>query len=144
VSDSDLDHAIRKLETLPSVSIDTGKECPIVSEGDSEQGASDVSQVAAATQFNAPCRLLSEVGFPLQMGIEGREEVSPVADDRGLSRDVVPNVVPSAAITAWATVINDDERLQELVMLATSMDVERIDALLAVARGLRNSSQIQT
>ena len=67
VSDSDLDLAIKKLGNLPSVSIgvsiNSGKECPTVSQADSKQEGSDLSQVSIETQFIAICRLLSEVAF---------------------------------------------------------------------------------
>lgn len=63
VSDSDLDLAIKKLGNLPNVSIDSGKERPTVSQADSRQEGSDLSQVSIETQFIAICRLLSEVAF---------------------------------------------------------------------------------
>jgi hypothetical protein len=76
VSENDLDLAIKKHGSLASVSIDTGKECPIVSEGDSEQEASDLSQVSIETQFIAICRLLSKVGFGSEMGDTELESVT--------------------------------------------------------------------
>ena len=63
VSDSDLDFAVKKLGNLPSVSIDSGKECPTVSRADSGIKGSDLSQVSIETQFIAICRLLSEGAF---------------------------------------------------------------------------------
>lgn len=76
VSDSDLDLAIKKLGNLPSVSIDSGKECPTVSQADSGQEGSDLSQVSIETQFIAICRLLSEVGLGNEMGDTELESVT--------------------------------------------------------------------
>ena len=50
--------------------------------------------------------------------------------------EMVPAVVPSEAIQAWAAIINGDERLHDLMMYATAMDPEELVALLAIQRGM--------
>ena len=47
-------------------------------------------------------------------------------------------------MTAWATLINDDERLQDLLMYATAMDAEELDALLAIQQGMLASRKAVT
>ena len=76
MSDSDLDFAVKKLGNFPSVSIDSGKECPTVSRADSGIKGSDLSQVSIETQFIAICRLLSEVGLGNEMGDTELESVT--------------------------------------------------------------------
>ena len=76
MSDNDLDLAIKKLGNLPSVSIGTGKECPVECQPDSESEASDLPQIPIETQFIAICRLLSEVCFGSEMGDAGLEPVT--------------------------------------------------------------------
>ena len=42
-----------------------------------------------------------------------------------------------ASVTvAWATLINGDARLQKLLMFATAMNPEELDALLAIQQGM--------
>jgi len=78
------------------------------------------------------------------MGVEGLDSVLQkqrnLPSESGVLRqgmaELVPGFVPSAAIQAWATLINDDERLQDLLMFATSMDQDELDAILAIQRGM--------
>lgn len=47
----------------------------------------------------------------------------------------------SVALQAWAATINGDERLQELVAIATALDDEQLESLLAVGRGMMSASK---
>jgi len=54
---------------------------------------------------------------------------------------VAQNAAQLEVIQVWAATITGDERLQELVAIATALDDEQLESLLAVGRGMMSASK---
>jgi len=81
-------------------------------------------------------------GF-LQVAETGLEHHEKTRGKRVTRKPVAQNAAQSggsqteASVTvAWATLINGDARLQKLLMFATAMNPEELDALLAIQQGM--------
>jgi len=71
------------------------------------------------------------------------EPATEALSNRDVGINVGYSVGTSVALQVWAATINGDERLQELVAIATALDDETVDGLLAVARGMMSQKAVR-